>query len=86
MLRNCNFDYQSPEHLFDPSEPGGTYICNLADPYERVVGNELVCPTLVELMSENTLCAAVLNSCDNMRMNRWSLHGEKLEKTGRTRH
>ena len=42
MLRNCNFNYQSPEHLFDPSEPGGTYVCNLADPYERVVGNELV--------------------------------------------
>ena len=43
-LRNCNFDYQSPEHLFDPSEPGGSYVCNLADPYERVVGNELVRP------------------------------------------
>ena len=42
MLRNCNFNYQSPEHLLDPSEPGGTYVCNLADPYERVVGNELV--------------------------------------------
>jgi hypothetical protein len=22
-LRNCNFDYQSKQHLFDPSEPGG---------------------------------------------------------------
>ena len=33
---------QSSEHLFDPSEPGGRYVCNLADPYERTVGNELV--------------------------------------------
>ena len=41
-LRNCNFDYQSTEHLFDPSEPGGSYVCHLEDPYERTVGNELV--------------------------------------------
>lgn len=42
VLRNCNFDYQSPEHLFDPSEPAGSYVLDLTDPYERVVGNELV--------------------------------------------
>ena len=42
LLRNCNFDHQSTEHLFDPSEPGGSYVCDLEDPYERTIGNELV--------------------------------------------
>jgi hypothetical protein len=41
-LSKCSFEYQSPAKLFDPAEPGGKHLCNLADIHERVVANELV--------------------------------------------
>ena len=28
--------------MFDPNEPGGVWECDLSNPYERVVANELV--------------------------------------------
>ena len=67
-LRNCNFDYQSPEHLFDPSEPGGSYVCNLADPYERVVGNELVRPYSYDLMQFYTALKGKTHCIGGARM------------------
>ena len=41
-----DFDHLNPSQmrppLFDPQEAGGTHTCNLADPYQRSVANELV--------------------------------------------
>ena len=51
-LKGCNFDVSdaspspllSPHgtELFDRDEPGGTWVCDLSLPYERMVANELV--------------------------------------------
>ena len=41
-VAKCNMAVTSASDLFDPLEPGGFWSCDLADPYERVVANELV--------------------------------------------
>eukprot|EP01043_Picozoa_sp_COSAG02_P057511 COSAG02_NODE_6995_length_3237_cov_2.095602_1_plen_941_part_00 len=41
-IKHCNLACEDGEDIFDPLEPGGHHVCNLADPYERVVANELV--------------------------------------------
>jgi Ran GTPase-activating protein (RanGAP) involved in mRNA processing and transport len=41
-INHCNLACEDGEDIFDPLEPGGHHKCNLADPYERVVANELV--------------------------------------------
>lgn len=41
-IQHCNLACEDGEDIFDPLEPGGHHVCNLADPYERVVANELV--------------------------------------------
>ena len=43
LFHRCNFVYtDSSQKLFDPVEPDGIWDCNLADPYQRTVANELV--------------------------------------------
>jgi hypothetical protein len=43
LFGRCNFSLEERcEELFDPAEPSGTWHCDLGNPYERVVANELV--------------------------------------------
>ena len=42
LLSECNYNYSTADEIFDPANPGGDWVCDLADPYDRAVAWELV--------------------------------------------
>ena len=42
LLSECNYNYSTADEIFDPANPGGNWVCDLADPYDRAVAWELV--------------------------------------------